>query len=164
MADNFLQLPLVSQYVLPFLLVFVIIFGILEKTKLLGDGKQKLDAIASLVIALIFVGAVSYTHMIQNLTLFLTVALVAIFVIMLLWGFIFADKEGFKPANWMKWVLGGVAGIAFVWAVIWATDSLGNIQGFFSGSLGKTIITNGIFLIVIAVALALILIPAKNKP
>jgi|WetSurMetagenome_2_1015567.scaffolds.fasta_scaffold74208_3 hypothetical protein len=164
MADTFLQWPLVSQYVLPFLLVFVIVFGILEKTKLFGDGKQKLDAIASFVVALIFVGAVSYTHMVQNLTLFLTLAIVAIFVIMLLWGFIWGDaKEGFKPTNWMKWVLGVVAGIAFIWAVIWATDSLEKIQGFFGGNLGQTIITNGIFLVVVAVALALILIPAKNK-
>jgi hypothetical protein len=163
MADTFLQWPIVSQYILPFLLVFVIVFGILEKTKLFGDGKPRLNAIASFVIALIFVGAVSYTHMVQNLTLFLTLAIVAIFVIMLLWGFVWGDaKEGFKPAGWMKWLLAIVAGIAFIWAVIWATDSLGKIQGFFGGSLGQTIITNGIFLIVVAVALALILIPPKK--
>jgi chromate transport protein ChrA len=163
MADTFLQWPIVSQYVLPFLLVFVIVFGILEKTKLFGDGKKQLDAMVSGVIALIFVGAVSYTHMVQNLTLFLTLAIVAIFVIMLLWGFVWGDaKEGFKPEKWMKWLLAVVAGIAFIWAVIWATDSLGKIQGFFGGSLGQTIITNGIFLIVIAVALALILIPPKK--
>jgi hypothetical protein len=167
MADTttFLQWPLVSQYVLPFLLIFVIVFGILEKTKLFGDGKQKLDAIASFVVALIFVGAVSYTHMVQNLTLFLTIAVVILFVIMLLWGFIWGDaKDGFKPEKWMKWILAVVAGIAVIVAVLWATDSLNNIKGFFSGSIGQTIITNGIFLIVIAVALALILSPGKNKP
>jgi hypothetical protein len=162
MADTFLQWPIISEYLLPFLLVFFIIFAILDKTKLFGEGKKQVNALTSAVIALIFVGAVSYTHMISNLTLFLTIAIVAVFVILLIWGFIWGDEKGFKAAGWMKWILAVVAGIAFIWAVIWATDSLGKIGGFFSGSLGQTIITNGIFLIVIAVALALILIPKKS--
>ena len=162
MADTFLQWPIISDYLLPFLLVFFIIFAILERTKLFGEGKKQVNALTAFVIALTFVGAVTYTHMIQNLTLFLTIAIVALFVILLIWGFIFGDSKEFKAEGWMKWILGIVAGIAFIWALVWATDSLGKIGGFFGSSLGQTIITNGIFLIVISVALALILIPKKS--
>jgi hypothetical protein len=162
MADTFLQWPIISQYILPFLLIFFIIFAILERTKLFGEGKKQINALTAFVIGLIFIGAVSYTNMVQNLTLFLTVAIVAVFVILLIWGFIFGDSTGFKPAGWMKWILGIVAGIAFIWAVIWATGFSSKIGGWFSGGIGQTIIVNGIFLIVIAVALALILLPPKK--
>ena len=162
MADTFLQWPIISQYLLPFLLVFFIVFAILEKTKLFGEGKKQINALTAFVIGLIFVGAVSYTNIVSNLTLFLTIAIVAIFVILLIWGFIFGDSSGFKAAGWMKWILGIIAGIAFIWAVIWATGFSGKIGGWFSAGIGQTIVINVIFLIVIAVALALILIPAKK--
>jgi hypothetical protein len=162
MAETFLQSPIISQYLLPFLLVFFIIFAILERTKLFGEGKKQINALTAFVIGLIFVGAVSYTHMISNLTLFLTVAIVAIFVLLLIWGFIFGDEKGFQLNKGLKWVLAIVAGIAFIWAMIWSTDSLGKIGTFFSGSLGQTVVTNGIFLIVIAVALALVLIKPRS--
>jgi hypothetical protein len=165
MANTFLQWPIISEYLLPFLLIFFIVFAILDKTKLFGEGKKQVNALTAGVIALIFVGAISYTHIISNLTLFLTVAIVILFVVLLLWGFIWGEKEsgkGFQAEKWMKWILGIVAGIAVIWAVIWATGSLDKIGGFFSGTTGQTIITNGVFLIVIAVALALVLMKPKS--
>ena len=64
--------------------------------------------------------------LICSLVLFLTIALIVVFVILLLWGFLFGDiKEGFKPADWMKWVLGILIGIG----VILATVGLSGIGG-----------------------------------
>lgn len=40
---------------LPFLLIFTIVFAVLEKTKILGDGKKNLNATLSLVLSLIVV-------------------------------------------------------------------------------------------------------------
>lgn len=40
---------------LAFLLVYTVLFAILEKTKILGEGKRRFNAIVSLVIALLFV-------------------------------------------------------------------------------------------------------------
>lgn len=163
-AETILQNWIFSEFLFPFLLVFFIIFAILERTKLFGEGKRQINALIAFVIGLIFVGAVSYTHVVSNLTLFLTIALVAVFVILLIWGFIFGDKEEFKLDNKLKWGLGIVATIAFAWAVIWAAGWSEKLGSFFSGSsgLGQTIITNGIFLLVIAVALALILYEKKK--
>lgn len=39
-AGTILQSDFVTQLILPFLLVFTLVFAILEKTKLLGDEKK----------------------------------------------------------------------------------------------------------------------------
>ncbi len=167
MADQpiFLQ-TLFTDFILPFLLIFFIVFAILEKTKLFGEGKKQLNALTAFVIGLIFVGAVFPKLVVSNMILFLTVTIVCVFVILLIWGFIFGDKEEFKLNNKLKWILGIVAAIAFIVAIIFATGINVQLEQFFSssnGTLGDAIVTNAVFLIVIAVALALVLVQ-KRKP
>ncbi len=161
MADGttILQHWIFSQFLFPFLLVFFIVFAILERTKIFGEGKKQINALTAFVIGLIFVSAVYPKLVVSNLILFLTVTIVAVFVILLIWGFIWGSEKEFELKGWMKWVLGITAGIAFIWALIWATGLTDKLGSLFSGSgsLGNTIITNGVFLLVIAVALALIL-------
>ncbi|GAH78833.1 unnamed protein product, partial [marine sediment metagenome] len=113
-SETIFQSNIVQQFILPFVLVFTLVFAILEKTKLFGEDKKQLNAIIALVIGLIFVTAVFPTVVVTNkLILFLTIALVIVFVVLLLWGFVFGEiKEGFKPADWMKWVLGILIGLA----------------------------------------------------
>jgi len=158
---TFLSHWIFSKFLLPFLLVFFIVFAILEKTKLFGEGKKQLNALTSFVIGLIFVSAVYPKLVVGNMILFLTVALVCVFVVLLIWGFIFGDKEGFKLEKWMKWVLGIVVGIAFVWAVLWATGWTSEVGSFLSSQ--SQIWTNIAFVVVIAIALALVLIEKKKS-
>ncbi len=163
--ETILQSPVLTRFILPFLLVFFIVFAILEKTKIFGEGKKQLNALISFVIGLIFVSVLYPTLVVSNLVLFLTVALVSIFIILLLWGFIFGDvKEGFKPAKWMKVGLAIVVGIAFIVALIWATGLFSEIGEFlFQQSWSKAFWTNFAFIIVIAIALALILLQKGKK-
>ena len=164
-VSTILQSEVLTRFILPFLLVFFIVFAILEKTKLFGEGKKQLNALVAFVIGLIFVSVLYPTLVVSNLILFLTVALVCIFVILLLWGFIFGDiKEGFKPGKWMKIVLAVVAGIAFIIAVIWATGFADNLGGFLFGQpWSNSFWTNFSFIVVIAIALALILSQKVKK-
>jgi len=158
----FLQNEIFTKFVFPFLLIFFIVFAILEKTKLLGEKKQ-IHALISFVVGLIFITAVFPKLVVENLILFLTVALVCVFVVLLIWGFIFADKEGFKAEKWMKWVLGGVFGIACIGAILWATGWYTGVSDFFStNGMNQTILTNIIFVVVIAIALVLILKEQKK--
>ena len=152
------------------MLVFFIVFAILEKTKLLGEDKKQLNALISFVVGLIFVGAVYPTEVVGNLILFLTVALVVVFVVLLLWGFVFGDiKEGFKAEKWMKWVLAIVIGVAVIIAVLWATGvGVDEINDFFNNLFSgqdwsSGFWTNVLFIIVVAVALALILKKSGDK-
>lgn len=163
-GETILQNPVLSRFILPFLLIFFIVFAILEKTKLFGEGKKQLDALIAFVIGLIFVSVLYPTEIVSNLVLFLTVALVAIFVILLIWGFIFGDVKEFKPPTWMKVVLAVVAGIAFIIAIIWATGFYDTLAGsLFKQSWSKSFWTNFSFIIVIAIALALVLSQKVKK-
>lgn len=167
MADEvtFLQHWIFSRFLFPFLLIFFIVFAILEKTKIFGEGKKQINALISFIIGLVFVSAVYPKLVVENLILFLTVTIVAVFVVLLIWGFVFAEVKDSKLQKWMKLGLGVVVTIAFIGAIIWATglgDNLGNILSEQS-ELVQTIITNGVFLLVIAVALALVLIGSKKK-
>ena len=153
-----LQNWIVAKFILPFLLVFFIVFAILERTKIFGEGKKQLNALTSFVIGLIFVGAVYPKLVVGNIILFLTVAIVCVFVILLLWGFVFGNDKEVKIPKYLVFGLGAVVTIAFIWAVLWATGWSSSITIFFSGSgMGQTIATNIAFLVVIAAALALIL-------
>ncbi len=159
-----LQSEVFTRFILPFFLIFFVTFALLEKTKLFGDGKKQIDAMIAFVVGLIFVSVLYPTVVVNNLILFLTVALVCVFVIMLLWGFIFGDiKEGFKPTGWMKITLAIIVGISFIFAFIWATGLWGKVgETLFRQSWSKTFWTNFGFVLAIAVALALVL-GAKAK-
>jgi len=153
------QHPIFQEIILPFLLVFTIVFAVLERTKVLGEEKKQLNAILAFVLGLIFVTAVFPKTAIGNLILFLTVAIVIVFIILLLWGFIFGEiKEGFKPANWMKWTLGIVVSFALVLVVIWSVGlESGVLDWMFKRDWSSPFWINLSFIVVIAIALALVL-------
>ena len=163
--ETFLRHPIFSQFILPFLLIFFIIFAILEKTKLFGEDKKRLNALISFVVGLIFVSIAHPALVIENLILFLTIAIVIVFIVLLLWGFLFGSiKEGFTPEPWMKIVLGGLIGIAVIIGVLWATGLYESLSTFFVGKeWSSAFFTNLIFLVVIAVALAIILSNKKSS-
>ena len=66
--------------ILPFLLVFVIIFAILQKSKILGAGKAQIDALVSLVIAIVLIVFPTPRDIIVNLVPWLAVGVVVILV------------------------------------------------------------------------------------
>lgn len=157
-AETILQSEILTKFVYPFLLIFFIVFAVLEKTKVLGDDKKQLNALLAFVIGLIFVGAVFPKLFVSNMILFLTVALVVVFVVLLLWGFIASGKEGFEISKGLKTFLMIVLGIAVVIAVFWATGVGGSFFDFlFNSSWSNVFWTNFLFLVVIAAALALVI-------
>ena len=76
MAENILQHEILTDFVYPFLLVFFIIFALLEKTKIFGTDKKQLNALVAFVIGLIFVAAVDPKLIVGDLILFLTIDLI----------------------------------------------------------------------------------------
>jgi hypothetical protein len=162
MADTtFLNYSIISDFLLPFLLVFFIVFAVLERTKLFGADKKQINALIAFVIGLIFSGAIYPKIVVGNLILFLTVTIVAVFVILLIWGFVFGESKT-KLEKGLMLGLGVIATVVFIGAVIWATGLYANIGTFLSGGTGSAVITNVIFLVVIGVALALVMIPNKK--
>jgi len=155
--ETILQHWIFTKFVFPFLLVFFIVFALLEKTKILGADRKQLNALLSFVIGLIFVSAVFPKMVVGNLVLFLTVAIVVVFVALLLWGFLTGGdaKIGGKV---IPIVAGVIVVVAVIFALLWATGwDIGVVNILFNQDWSKAFWTNVAFLAVIAVALAAIL-------
>ncbi|MFH1607561.1 MAG: hypothetical protein ABIA78_00325 [archaeon] len=167
MVETILQHWIVTQFILPFALVTAIVFGVLEKTKLLGEENKQLNAIIAFVVGLIFVGAIWPKIFVDNMILFLTVGLVVLFIILLLWGFVSGggkEGKGFELEGWMKYILWIVGGIAVIIAVFWASGSTSNVFDLlFKQTWSESFWTNFAFILVIGIALALVMKKAKGS-
>ncbi len=163
MAETIFQHFIFQEFILPFLLIFTLVFAVLDRTKLLGEDKKTLNAIIAFVVGLVFVTAIFPKVVISNLILFLTVAMIVVFVVLLLWAFIFGEiKGGFKPESWMKYILAYLIGIGIIFMVVWAIGSqTGVLEWVFNREWSSPFWMNLLFIVVIAIALALVL--AKTK-
>ena len=110
----------VFSYVLPFLLIFAVIFGILTRTKIFGAENKGLNAVVSLVIGLLALQfelvPLFFSEIFPNLGVALSVILVAMILIGLFWP---NDRTA---ANW---ILVAGAAIIFIIVVSKSFDSLG---------------------------------------
>ncbi len=161
--ETILQNWIFTKFILPFLLIFFIAFGILEKTKIFGDDKKQLNALISFVIGLIFVGAVFPKLVVSNLILFFTVAIVVLFIALLLWGF--ASGQPLKLENKaLKIVIGIEVLVAVVIALLWALGVEGSAFDFlFTQSWSTNFWTNAAFIVVIVIALVLVVRGGKSS-
>ncbi len=162
-VETFLQTDIVAKFILPFLLIFFLLYAILEKTKILGE-RHQLNALTSFVVGLIFVGAVFPKIVVGNLILFLTIAIVTMFVGLLLWGFTLGGEP--KLSDGIKRLLGIVLIIAVVVAVFWAVGLRveflnSTIDFIFYSSWSATFWTNVLFFAAIVGALVLVWTTSK---
>jgi hypothetical protein len=162
---TFLQSPVLTKFILPFLLIFFIVFAVLEKTKIFAN--KQLNAFIAFIMGFIFVSAVFPKEIVGNLILFLAIALVVVFVVLLLWGFV-GGEEGLKLSNapkGLKWVIGIVIIISVVFAVFWAAglDTLGFFDKIFHSSWSDAFWTNVFFVVIVAAALAVVISGGKPK-
>ncbi len=152
-----LQNFLFTRFLFPFLLVFFLVFAILEKTKIFGGDKKSLNAWTAFVIGMIVVAVAYPTQVINNLILFLTVALVTMFVALLLWGFAIGSEPKFDSGK-LKWASLTVVLIAVVIATFWATGTLDEvIDWLFGQDWSSSVWVNTFFVLAVAGALAIVL-------
>jgi hypothetical protein len=166
--DTIFQATILTNFIYPFLLLFFLLFAILEKTKLLGsENTRQLNALISVIISLIFVGAVFPKIVVGNLVLFLAVGVVVIFVIMLLWGFV-AGKDKIDLGKTGKVI--AVLIILGVILVILGSIGFGPVgevvnkigKFMFNSGWSSSFWTNALFVIIVAVALAIVLKSQKK--
>ena len=144
----------VFSYVIPFLLIFAVVFAILKKTGLLGDENDGILAIISVSIGLLslqfdFVSnffAVIFPRFGIGLSLFL--------VLIIMIGFFFPKNEDIGSMKWIGFSVG-------IGVVIWALsswDEWTNYAGF-----GGWFTENFWALVVVGIIIAVIMIVAKPK-
>ena len=143
---------------LPFLLVFILVFAILERIKLFGQQTRKFSAIIALVVGLLLVRGGEQAALVQLINNYLP-NVSAIIVIFL--GFlILLGLFGFGSSN----MRGGIMILFVILAVgggLWALTSATEESGFeipllnmqISESDASALLVIGIFLLIVAVAI-----------
>lgn len=159
---NFFATTLFSQFILPFLLVFVIIFAILQKTKILGDGKAQMDSLVALAIALLLIATPVPRNFIVDFTPWVAVGIIVILVFLLLYGFIAEDS--WKTQLWIKIVFGVLSGIFVVGLVIYISGvwKLNTAQSLFSMDDSGSLWANILLILIIGGALAVAVSSGKK--
>jgi hypothetical protein len=163
-----LQAPLLVDFLYPLLLVFFIVFAILQKLEIFGKDKSQLNAAIGLVVSLIFVGAVFPKLMVQNMVLYMSVALIVIFVALMFWGFIsgksdltVTDDKGKKIRKIFAFLIFGSLIFAFFWASGVSSSLIDVFEKFFrllfGSSWSGSFWTNFIFVLIVAVAVLVVL-------
>ena len=122
--------PFFSYILLPFLLVFVLIYAIMEKAQILGENKRYANVIIAMVIAFIFVGVPAVVGVTLKIIPIVTLILVILLCFLLLFGFVNIElNKGLKIA------LGIILGLALIVTVIWATGIFEKINIDFSSPI-----------------------------
>ncbi|MDO8661273.1 MAG: hypothetical protein Q7K43_05260 [Candidatus Woesearchaeota archaeon] len=150
-----------AQTVLVFVLTFTLVFAILQKTRILGDGKRQIDALIALSIGLLVISVGYALEVIYRLIPFLVISLVVLLVFMLLLGSLYKDGD-FKIDTWLKIAFGIIIFIAVVIAVLVATGGWDYIVGWFLAQQGSAFLGNIILVLVVVGAAALLFFSAEK--
>jgi len=156
---NILEYPILRDLILPFILIFTLVFAILEKSQILGQGKQQINAIIAFAVAGILMAFSTQVDWIKRLTIVMIFVLFLMFVLLLVWGFVWGETSGdmLAKAEGLKWTLGITAIVIIAGAALYITgywDKLKSSPGFTS---------NLLFIIFIIAAIVTVMNQKKDK-
>jgi len=149
--------PFFTEMLLPFLLVFVVVFAILQKSNILGKGKAQIDAIVGLVIGLILIGVPQPRDIIVGIMPWMAVGVAVILVFMILYGFVAGDLSDDKNMpKGLKYTFLGLAAVFTIGVVLFVSGLWENVWDSFGGSgdIWMSIVMVVIILGVVAFAIA----------
>lgn len=111
--------PFFTDVILPFLLVLVVTYAILERTRVLSERKE-INVMTALLVAFFFIVFPSITGVITRLIPIIAVILIILFAFILLFAFVIpAGKGGLIKGLQIAFSI--VLGIALIISVLWAT-------------------------------------------
>lgn len=138
--------------ILPFLLVFTITFGVLEKSNLFGPGKKNLNSMVAFSVGFLVVAATQITTAIQ-----LSVPKVA-FMLLILISFLLLVGSMLGPSEkgWsllelsenLKWPWITIVAVAILAIFLSSVGWLQPIVDFFNVHLGNPVLSTLIFIVV----------------
>jgi len=100
--------------VFSFLFVFVVIYALLAKTKVIGESKFVL-ALISFIVGIIFMSFSSMELYVRTIVPWFVVLLIVVFFVLLIGMF---SGKNWVPKSWLGWVIVGVLIIIFLIAAI----------------------------------------------
>ncbi len=146
-----------AQTIFVFVLIFAMVFGILQKSKILGEKSQQVNSLVALAIGLLVVSVGYALDLIVRLVPVLAIGLVLILIFLLFVSF-FYQKE-FSAPDWLKYVIMGLAFIAVVVVIMIFTGAFNIVSNWFTSD---TSWAGNIVLILIVVIVFLIVFFAKG--
>jgi uncharacterized membrane protein len=146
-----------TDVLLPFLLVFTIVFAVLQKTHILGEDKKNFNAVIALVMALTFViPHVTNTYntsydpvdiingFLPGISLVM-IAVIMLFILLGLWGSN-TDWFGGSPSG----IIALLAAVGVIW-IFGASANWWNGWGWFTGFFGEDAVALIIIILVFAI-------------
>lgn len=152
MVETILTSTILSQFIFPWVLIFTLIFAILDKTKITGENKQ-VNAIISFAIATIFIVVKPARDAIANLVPILAVFAVVLLMFMILYGFVLQGE--IKIEGMLRNIILVVIISAIAVAVLMSTGFWSTLKEFILSEKGFVI--NLFILVVIGAAVYLTL-------
>jgi len=151
-----------TEMLLPFLLVFVVVFAILQKSKILGEGKAQVDAIVGLVVGLILIGVPGPRDLLVGIMPWMAVGVAVILVFMILYGFVAGDlsKSENMPKG-LKYTFLGLAAVFTIGVVIFVSGLHEKIWDSFGGS--GDIWMNIVMIVLVLAAMAVAVYGGKKE-
>jgi len=163
MVVPFLISSLFTDYVLPFILVFTLIFAILQKTQLLGEGRKQINSMIGLVVGLILISFPFARDIVVQLMPFLAVSAVVLLVFMLLYGFIMGKKDGDVLHKGVKIALGIILGLAMITVLLFISGYWEPIWNLMFGGEGSGQIWINILLVIVIAGAIASVVATKDK-
>lgn len=150
MVETFLSSTFVTQIILPFIILFLVVYAILQKTKILGGDNKLLNIVLSLALALI---SVSFAHPTQVITRIIPVFGVAVVsVLLLLIVFAFSEgKDKLELNSGVKYAIWGIVGFAILATLLWASG----IWAYITSKSNTNLFWNVLFFIIIAAVIGI---------
>ena len=110
--------------ILSFALILVLVFAVLKKTKILGEGNG-INALISIVLSLIFVSVVNVREYVEIVSPWFAVLAVLMFFVLFLAAFALGKPDAvFKP--WLVWVFIVLLALVFVYLGFYQFNVLHN--------------------------------------
>lgn len=144
----------IIDYMLPFLLIFVIVFGILDKTKLF-DGQKFINGVIGLVVGIMALQFEFVPTFFSEVFPRLGIGLGVILIVMILLG-IFMPKQ-----SWVSYTLFGIAAIILIVVLVKTSGALGWSAGYWWQANWPTVV--GAIFIIILVAVIIGASGPKSK-
>jgi hypothetical protein len=158
MAEPFFLNPFFVNIIFPLVLVFTLVFAILEKSKLLGDDKKQINAIIGLVLGLFLISFPFARDIVVNLMPFLAVSVVILLVFMILYGFIYGKSDGEILDKYWKIAFSVIFFIALIFFFLHITGWSDIVYDFIFGrsAYGQLWINTVLILIIAGAVIAVI--------
>ncbi len=154
--------PFFTEMLLPFLLVFVVVFAILQKSKILGDGKAQIDAIVALVVGLLLIGVPGPRDVIVGIMPWMAVGIAVILTFLILYGFVAGDLS--SAPKWMKLTFGILAGLFTLAVVLYVSGLESMILEWLSLSESGDIWMSVLMIALVIGVMAVAIFGSKKNP